>query len=128
MEAHLTALGSSVLDSGARQNLEVMQNVESNGEPGGTRTRDHRIKSAMLYQLSYRPALDSNFRIASGPVWVCSIWSRSRQPLAHGFAKKWGTGLSALHELAAFESAPLGAAVCPTHSFTNPHARASDSR
>ena len=26
-----------------------------NGEPGGTRTRDHRIKSAMLYQLSYRP-------------------------------------------------------------------------
>jgi hypothetical protein len=29
--------------------------VENNGEPGGTRTRDHRIKSAMLYQLSYRP-------------------------------------------------------------------------
>jgi hypothetical protein len=26
-------------------------------EPAGTRTRDHRIKSAMLYQLSYRPAL-----------------------------------------------------------------------
>jgi hypothetical protein len=26
------------------------------GEPAGTRTRDHRIKSAMLYQLSYRPA------------------------------------------------------------------------
>jgi hypothetical protein len=26
------------------------------GEPGGNRTRDHRIKSAMLYQLSYRPA------------------------------------------------------------------------
>ena len=25
------------------------------GEPGGSRTRDHRIKSAMLYQLSYRP-------------------------------------------------------------------------
>jgi hypothetical protein len=25
------------------------------GEPGGARTRDHRIKSAMLYQLSYRP-------------------------------------------------------------------------
>ena len=24
------------------------------GEPGGARTRDHRIKSAMLYQLSYR--------------------------------------------------------------------------
>jgi hypothetical protein len=29
--------------------------MELNGEPGGTRTRDHRIKSAMLYQLSYRP-------------------------------------------------------------------------
>ena len=27
------------------------------GEPGGIRTRDHRIKSAMLYQLSYRPML-----------------------------------------------------------------------
>ena len=24
------------------------------GEPAGARTRDHRIKSAMLYQLSYR--------------------------------------------------------------------------
>jgi hypothetical protein len=29
--------------------------LENSGEPGGTRTRDHRIKSAMLYQLSYRP-------------------------------------------------------------------------
>jgi hypothetical protein len=28
------------------------------GEPGGARTRDHRIKSAMLYQLSYRPNVD----------------------------------------------------------------------
>ena len=28
---------------------------KANGESGGTRTRDHRIKSAMLYQLSYRP-------------------------------------------------------------------------
>jgi hypothetical protein len=25
------------------------------GEPGGTRTRDHMIKSHVLYQLSYRP-------------------------------------------------------------------------
>ena len=31
------------------------QLLKKNGEPGGTRTRDHRIKSAMLYQLSYRP-------------------------------------------------------------------------
>ena len=30
----------------------------NDGEPGGTRTRDHRIKSAMLYQLSYRPVND----------------------------------------------------------------------
>ena len=29
--------------------------MEMSGEPGGNRTRDHRIKSAMLYQLSYRP-------------------------------------------------------------------------
>ncbi len=29
------------------------------GEPGGNRTRDHRIKSAMLYQLSYRPTSNS---------------------------------------------------------------------
>src|SRR5262249_1852257 len=27
---------------------------ERNGESAGARTRDHRIKSAMLYQLSYR--------------------------------------------------------------------------
>src|ERR1700685_332455 len=33
-----------------------MQVADSKGgEPGGARTRDHRIKSAMLYQLSYRP-------------------------------------------------------------------------
>ena len=36
----------------ARRDCRVL---EENGEPGGTRTRDHRIKSAMLYQLSYRP-------------------------------------------------------------------------
>ncbi len=28
-----------------------------NGEPGGTRTHDHSIKSRMLYQLSYRLSL-----------------------------------------------------------------------
>jgi hypothetical protein len=39
----------SPLNSGKRK--------RKNGEPGGTRTRDHRIKSAMLYQLSYRPVL-----------------------------------------------------------------------
>ena len=31
-----------------------LQAIVENGESGGARTRDHRIKSAMLYQLSYR--------------------------------------------------------------------------
>ena len=57
MQAYLTSLDAIVLDDGARQNQEVPQDVENNGEPAGTRTRDHRIKSAMLYQLSYRPKL-----------------------------------------------------------------------
>src|SRR4051812_35027351 len=48
-------LHQRVQDNGARHNLGVMENVENDGEPAGTRTRDHRIKSAMLYQLSYRP-------------------------------------------------------------------------
>jgi hypothetical protein len=33
---------------------QPLQAIEKDGEPGGARTRDHRIKSAMLYQLSYR--------------------------------------------------------------------------
>ena len=33
---------------------EGLQTIVENGESGGARTRDHRIKSAMLYQLSYR--------------------------------------------------------------------------
>ena len=44
-----------VTDSGDRQecyNMHILLKI--NGEPGGARTRDHRIKSAMLYQLSYR--------------------------------------------------------------------------
>ena len=36
----------------------LLSAIENNGEPGGARTRDHRIKSAMLYQLSYRLALE----------------------------------------------------------------------
>jgi hypothetical protein len=35
--------------------LPLVSRILNLGEPGGTRTRDHRIKSAMLYQLSYRP-------------------------------------------------------------------------
>ena len=34
-----------------------------NGEPGGSRTRDNRIKSAMLYQLSYRLTIASGLRL-----------------------------------------------------------------
>jgi hypothetical protein len=37
----------------------------ANGEPGGARTRDHRIKSAMLYQLSYRPGGNFQYTIES---------------------------------------------------------------
>ena len=33
------------------------------GEPGGARTRDHRIKSAMLYQLSYRLSAEENLKM-----------------------------------------------------------------
>ena len=67
MEAHLAELDVSVLDNGARQNLEVQEDVENNGEPGGNRTRDHRIKSAMLYQLSYRPFRVTRFSLAEMP-------------------------------------------------------------
>lgn len=65
----------------AAEKAKIKINFTRNGEPGGTRTRDHRIKSAMLYQLSYRPALDSNFRIASGfagiPRFACSRVARN---------------------------------------------------
>jgi hypothetical protein len=44
----------------------VQENVENNGDPGGARTRDHRIKSAMLYQLSYRPEADSTIACQYG--------------------------------------------------------------
>jgi hypothetical protein len=41
--------------AGVSARREYSQVIEKFGEPGGARTRDHRIKSAMLYQLSYRP-------------------------------------------------------------------------
>jgi integrase len=53
METHLAALDTLVLDNGARQNLEVTQDVENNGAESENRTRDIRITSAVLYQLSY---------------------------------------------------------------------------
>ena len=40
--------------SDQKQHRDTIYPIENNGEPGGARTRDHRIKSAMLYQLSYR--------------------------------------------------------------------------
>ena len=42
--------GQRSVDEGRKRQV-----IDGIGEPGGTRTRDHRIKSAMLYQLSYRP-------------------------------------------------------------------------
>jgi hypothetical protein len=36
--------------------LPILQLNGLSGESGGTRTRNHRLKRAMLYQLSYRPA------------------------------------------------------------------------
>jgi hypothetical protein len=43
---------------------KLLKAYSVDGEPGGARTRDHRIKSAMLYQLSYRP--NSFYSIARG--------------------------------------------------------------
>ncbi len=56
------------------------------GEPGGTRTRDHLIKSQMLYQLSYRPSHTCVlFQLTTPPrglpaardakMWSCQILS-----------------------------------------------------
>jgi hypothetical protein len=43
------------MQSQANNSIAMQPNLlNPNGEPGGARTRDHRIKSAMLYQLSYR--------------------------------------------------------------------------
>ncbi len=36
---------------------------DANGEPGGARTRDHMIKSHVLYQLSYRPIRCLRYRL-----------------------------------------------------------------
>ena len=47
----------SVSDGGVRQFTKLLYVFDFIGEPGGARTSDHRIKSAMLYQLSYRLAL-----------------------------------------------------------------------
>ena len=54
MHRHLVDLGAA--DYKVRPLGAPYQQVsERTGEPGGTRTRDHLIKSQMLYQLSYRP-------------------------------------------------------------------------
>ena len=47
-------IGPMVSVNGISQAHSRAQVFETFGEPGGARTRDHRIKSAMLYQLSYR--------------------------------------------------------------------------
>lgn len=38
------------------------------GEPGGTRTLDHSIKSRMLYQLSYRLTASHRVKVTADPV------------------------------------------------------------
>ena len=35
--------------------LLLSNNGEKSGETGGARTRDHKLKRLVLYQLSYRP-------------------------------------------------------------------------
>jgi hypothetical protein len=57
---------------------EPMTNARKSGEPGGARTRDHRIKSAMLYQLSYRPILLSLelFNRRREFLKIVSVWRR----------------------------------------------------
>jgi hypothetical protein len=54
LEEHLKTKETASSGEDDRGRIEVFWN---HGEPGGARTRDHRIKSAMLYQLSYRPIL-----------------------------------------------------------------------
>ena len=43
----------------------VLANID--GGPGGTRTHDHKIKSPVLYQLSYRPEPNSRTIMAREP-------------------------------------------------------------
>ena len=49
------------LTHASTNNLSIFREF---GEPGGARTRDHRIKSAMLYQLSYRLQGLTNWKAA----------------------------------------------------------------
>ena len=62
--------------SGMRQTCAMQKSgqafahgMRGNGEPGGNRTRDPSIKSAVLYRLSYRPAIPARggLRRASKP-------------------------------------------------------------
>jgi hypothetical protein len=52
-------MAATIRDTKTTRPLTNGHDKGKNGEPGGTRTRDHRIKSAMLYQLSYRPLLEN---------------------------------------------------------------------
>ena len=53
-QANLIWLSNIVLARASGKVCGEVQAIVDNGESGGARTRDHRIKSAMLYQLSYR--------------------------------------------------------------------------
>ena len=50
----LNELNRKINHGASTAKTQTRQLIDFNGEPGGARTRDHRIKSAMLYQLSYR--------------------------------------------------------------------------
>ena len=50
----LNELNRKINHGASAAKTQTRQLIDFNGEPGGARTRDHRIKSAMLYQLSYR--------------------------------------------------------------------------
>src|SRR5439155_18635321 len=47
-------------------------------DPGGSRTRDLRIKSPLLYQLSYRVVLEQTWHL--GPAWT-TRWATMAPPM-----------------------------------------------
>jgi hypothetical protein len=74
-----------VQDAGARQIKETRQNVENNGEPGGDRTRDNRIKSAVwLHPGSPLCIVFNNLpaNLCMGLHVVRALWAKTRAKTA----------------------------------------------
>ena len=69
--------------------------LEINGERGGARTRDHRIKSPMLYRLSY-PSTAETTVAAHAPLLLNStvlaggLSKRGAGAFTHGMRRTWG--------------------------------------